>query len=856
MPASIQANGTTRTLVTHHIPGSEILDLQIRSPNVAAASPAVGGQTTVHASIPAPAPVSATIPVVPAGPVRQGSLQSIPPQQQSTRPQQQPPSQPQSHAKQNLSQLPPPPSQLSPASSLPTMTLPSSLLHMVPPQVGSGRSSVSGPSGFKPPAGFPVDPAIVSISSAPPPPVVQQLAQQQQQRQQQQKVPSRQQQSQQQNRGKSQQQQQQQPQPQQSRKQTHQSETNNHRHHSHNHQSHLDNNIRNLTVNDGTGTGSGTDEEEIDFGELTLSNSATTGPNAAGININFGGGSVYQHQYSGRNNSGGGGGGRASGSGHGKERRSSDGMSSDARGVVGVGVGGAGGAGSGGKGRANRGGSASRKASANQSPTRPGQRRTRREPNQWAESDMASITDDFDFQASLALFDKQSVFAEIRESDATDPETLLVSHNRLKRASASHPAADFGTEEDEVETGSRGGGVGHHHHHPHHHGHHGHHHHGSPQVGGATGGGGLGLANKLGIREMVLDAAPSGDETGNDAEVESEMESDAVFENPDEYFDHHDGVTPTSGAPPGSVMGIGGMGMGIRKEVGGDGGKLSFEKRPVFVTATGVSVPSVTPMEMAEIERLAVAETGPNEEQMIENGGRCAAMLVLQALGGGRRIRPGNHNAAPTVVVMAGNNRTGAYGLCAARQLANHEVNVIVCTVGGEAEQSNTVAYQRKIFLPTGGHLVKSVSELPTPSGQAVDLIIDALLGSNQGILDLPVEQDRILVSDLMRWANDNKANILSLDVPSGVNPITGIPTSPTHHISPRWSLAFGLPKTGLACAESGEIFLADISIPRIIFQKMGRLGAGASAGSFPRIRYLPPFGDKFLVGVRLVENS
>ncbi|KAI8850932.1 hypothetical protein BC829DRAFT_137157 [Chytridium lagenaria] len=66
-----------------------------------------------------------------------------------------------------------------------------------------------------------------------------------------------------------------------------------------------------------------------------------------------------------------------------------------------------------------------------QSPTR---RRRKDKNNAWANEDAEDIQEDFDIQGSLRLFDKSTVFSEIRESDMTDPETLLVSHNRLKPA--------------------------------------------------------------------------------------------------------------------------------------------------------------------------------------------------------------------------------------------------------------------------------------------------------------------------------------------------------------------------------------------------------------------------------------
>lgn len=94
-----------------------------------------------------------------------------------------------------------------------------------------------------------------------------------------------------------------------------------------------------------------------------------------------------------------------------------------------------------------------------------------------------------------------------------------------------------------------------------------------------------------------------------------------------------------------------------------------------------------------------VTETGPNDEQMIENGGRGVAMMVLQALGGSRRIHSKNHNSQPHVVILVGNNKTGAYGLCAARHLANHECSVTVCVIGNDVELVN-VNYKNTFFFP------------------------------------------------------------------------------------------------------------------------------------------------------------
>ncbi|KAJ3125273.1 enhancer of mRNA decapping [Nowakowskiella sp. JEL0407] len=386
--------------------------------------------------------------------------------------------------------------------------------------------------------------------------------------------------------------------------------------------------------------------------------------------------------------------------------------------------------------------------------------------NTWTDS-VQDCDSEFDFQASLNMFDKKRFFEEVRESDTKDPETLLVNQNRVRKQSTNNNGKQY-------------------------------------------------LQQKLGIREMVLDY-----ETGNDAEVEDSEASEFVtVGNGDESLMKENGYSGSAGVA-----------------------------KPTFrTTFQEIEVPSVTPAEMIEIDRIAASETGPNDDQMIENGARCVAMMALQTLGGGRRIRPGNHNSAPLVVVLAGNNKTGAYGLGAARHLANHQCHVIAFVVGKEAELVNTVAYQQKILLPAGGKIIKNLSELPYHVSQPVDLIIDSILGYSQNFTDLS-SSDKNTVNDLINWVANNRASTLSLDIPSGIHPLTGQPVTPLY-IIPRWVLAFALPKTGLSCLErmSGvEVLLGDIGIPAVVFQKLAKVLK--SQGNLP-VKYFFPFEDKFVVGL------
>lgn len=65
---------------------------------------------------------------------------------------------------------------------------------------------------------------------------------------------------------------------------------------------------------------------------------------------------------------------------------------------------------------------------------------------------------------------------------------------------------------------------------------------------------------------------------------------------------------------------------------------------------------------------------------------RGIAEVVLTSLGT-RLFDSKNHNPAPLVVVLAGNNRTGAYSLGAGRWLSTRGVRVLSVVCSGEEEE-------------------------------------------------------------------------------------------------------------------------------------------------------------------------
>lgn len=233
-----------------------------------------------------------------------------------------------------------------------------------------------------------------------------------------------------------------------------------------------------------------------------------------------------------------------------------------------------------------------------------------------------------------------------------------------------------------------------------------------------------------------------------------------------------------------------------------------------FITEDGVAVPAITAEQMREIDRIAIKETGPNLFQMMENAGRNLASQTIHLLGRGWR--------GARVVVLAGGGGNGGGGICAARHLANRDIDVAL--VLSEPDGLGEVpAFQRKVFRSTRGREI----DLPALAAQHSDVIVDALIGYGQR------EAPRGRAAELIAWANAAGAPILALDVPSGMHATTG--ECPGECIRSRATLTLALPKTGLANGTAGDLWLADIGIPRATYERAG-------------VNYAEPFGGRYRV--------
>jgi len=240
-------------------------------------------------------------------------------------------------------------------------------------------------------------------------------------------------------------------------------------------------------------------------------------------------------------------------------------------------------------------------------------------------------------------------------------------------------------------------------------------------------------------------------------------------------------------------------------------------------------VPAVAPAQMREIQRVAQEDYGIDILQMTETGGGSVAELALRLLGG--------RGHGQRVVVLAGGGNKGATGLVAARHLVNFGVSVE--PIFGEVEGEMSFVVRRQIeILRASGVLDSSdqaTSEFTLEEHlERADLVIDALVGF--GFEGPPGG----IAAALTQLAVAAKRPILSLDLPTGVSASTGDASSPS--IRATWTVALDLPKLGLyqpaSRSYAGELFLADLGIPKIVHERLGiPMATVYSEGPLVRLR-------------------
>lgn len=209
-----------------------------------------------------------------------------------------------------------------------------------------------------------------------------------------------------------------------------------------------------------------------------------------------------------------------------------------------------------------------------------------------------------------------------------------------------------------------------------------------------------------------------------------------------------------------------------------------------------MKIPALTADQMREVDRSMVEDLHIQLVQMMENAGRSLADVAR------RRFGP------ESAVVLAGPGGNGGGGLVAARHLANRGTAVSVVLSHPDSAMSPVTALQLDIVRRIGIAVVDEPCD--------ADLVIDALIGYS--LRGDPSGRS----ADLIAWVNHQRAPVLALDAPSGLDVTSGRAALPC--VQATMTLTLALPKVGLMQASElvGELLVADISVPSLVYERMG----------------------------------
>jgi NAD(P)H-hydrate epimerase len=230
-------------------------------------------------------------------------------------------------------------------------------------------------------------------------------------------------------------------------------------------------------------------------------------------------------------------------------------------------------------------------------------------------------------------------------------------------------------------------------------------------------------------------------------------------------------------------------------------------ERRFFSTAAGRAVPAVSVREMAEVDRIAVEQSGPTLLQMMELAGEQTALTAIEMLG----ATHGPDWEDARVLVLVGTGSNGAGGVCAARHLANRGVDVTVVTIRRPTEADGALGQELLALAEAPARVITWDEAFDAGTAQ---LVIDAVIGYS---LD---GAPRARQMALIRASHAAGGPVLSLDVPSGLDPDTG--EAPGVVVRPARTLTLGLPKLGLRQDNAGELWLADLGIPPGVYARAG----------------------------------
>ncbi|MEO8468227.1 MAG: NAD(P)H-hydrate epimerase [Chloroflexota bacterium] len=225
-------------------------------------------------------------------------------------------------------------------------------------------------------------------------------------------------------------------------------------------------------------------------------------------------------------------------------------------------------------------------------------------------------------------------------------------------------------------------------------------------------------------------------------------------------------------------------------------------------------VPTVSAAQMADVDRLAIEDFGITLLQMMEQAGSHLAEVVHLELGGDLT----DH----VVIVAVGPGNNGGGGLVAARHLANRGARVRVVLSRPALRMTKAGQHQLATLIAMGTSCCVATFDLADDELRdalaGADMIVDAILGYR--LHGAPRGEEERLIGFVV----GARRPVVSLDVPSGMDPDTGEASGSA--VQARATLTLALPKPGLLTVEgagrSGRLYLGDLGLPAPIYTALG----------------------------------
>lgn len=420
--------------------------------------------------------------------------------------------------------------------------------------------------------------------------------------------------------------------------------------------------------------------------------------------------------------------------------------------------------------------------------------------NRWGTEDASDIRDlpDFDFADSLIKFDKKALWEELRAGDTTADEDRLVSFNRVITPGTFggqklHPtenvldggrktSRDFDVADSDFDLSVRPSSTSR-------------------------------ILRREPSKASFVRQSPSRKDSLR-TEIQAIAPSMAGRSLSRQKLAEHAALSPgipSLTSPPSSAFSPPGTNI------------VSSTKPQLRYVTSNRPCRTATPETLQSIENLAQNGYAMSDDILAENAGRGIAEIVLSTLDPtGQRLDRTNHNSLPVVVMLIGETKAGARALAAARHLLERNIRVIAALTDAVDLEHGPLSLQVqrirgkiiRSWADTSAHL-KTLDAPP-------ELIIDAILGAGDTFETMSTEHFETTVS-MLAWANKSRASVLSVDVPSGVDPTSGavqVREGEPFEIRAKVVVCCGIPVVGLVEAlaareheEDWRIFVIDIGL-------------------------------------------